>query len=242
MEQTEGVSICITAYKATRFIKECLDSIERQSWFRTHDNYEILVGVDDDTETLEYLRGIMSQYKHIRVFMMNSNEGTYITMNTLMQLAQYEYVVRFDADDIMYGDCILEAMKQIFNSDFVRFKFRNFYETDKVTWPEILIAHAIGMFRKSRILKFGGFRPWRIAADTDILNRTKGFIRFSMTENVVFDRRVYDGSLTTSDKTKQNSQIRNYYSHFIKNTRYSTAMSAIIQCVTNQYYEVFPKE
>ena len=41
-----GVSVCITAYKSDKYIKECLDSIMNQTWFKTHDNWEIIVGVD----------------------------------------------------------------------------------------------------------------------------------------------------------------------------------------------------
>lgn len=33
-----GVSICNTAYKADKFIKECLDSVMNQTWFKTHEN------------------------------------------------------------------------------------------------------------------------------------------------------------------------------------------------------------
>ena len=29
-----GVSICITAYKADKFIKECLDSVMNQTWLK----------------------------------------------------------------------------------------------------------------------------------------------------------------------------------------------------------------
>lgn len=30
----KGVSICITAYKADKFIKECLDSVMNQTWLK----------------------------------------------------------------------------------------------------------------------------------------------------------------------------------------------------------------
>lgn len=237
---TFGVSVCITAYNATRFIKECLDSIEQQTWFRERDNWEILVGVDNDPETMRYLRKIMPNYRHIRVFMMNSNEGTYITINSLFYLAKYDYVVRFDADDIMNANCIEEAMSLRNMYDFVRFKFRNFYEFDFRWHHEVLIAHGIGMFRKSVIRHYGYFRPWRIAADTELLQRLKNFIRCGSTDSVVFQRRVYDGSLTTAQNTKMRSPLRQYYTQIIKSARYPTAVSAIIPTVTNSLTEVFP--
>lgn len=234
-----GVSVCITAYNSTRFIKECLDSVARQSWFKEHDNYEILVGVDGDQETLLYLQSIMSQYKNLRVLMMDSNEGTYITTNTLFDVAKYDYVVRFDADDIMSENCIKEVISKMRGFDFIRFKFHNFYETESIRWHDILVAHGIGMFRKDKIKEFGYFRPWRIAADTEFLHRLKNYIRIGATENVVFERRVYDGSLTTAEKTKQKSQLRNYYAYVIKNARYTSGTTAIIPAVTNTYKEVF---
>lgn len=240
MANSFGVSVCITAYQATRFIKECLDSIEQQTWFRERDNYEILVGVDNDPKTMRYLRKIMPNYKHIRVFMMNSNEGTYVTINTLFYLTKYDFVVRFDADDIMHANCIEEAMNKRNQYDFVRFKFRNFYETDFRWNHEVLIAHGIGLFRKSIIRHYGYFRPWRIAADTELLQRLKNFIRTGPTDSVVFARRVYEGSLTTAKSTSRNSMLRNYYSSIIKSARYLTAVQAIIPTVTNQYIEVFP--
>lgn len=240
MGKTSGVSVCITAYNATRFIKECLDSVANQSLFRKSDNYEILVGIDNDQETLRYLQSIAPQYKNLRLLMMDSNEGTYITTNTLFEAAKYDYVVRFDADDIMNANCIEEAMNKRNQYDFVRFKFRNFYETDFRWNHEVLIAHGIGLFRKSIIRHYGYFRPWRIAADTELLQRLKNFIRTGPTDSVVFARRVYEGSLTTAKSTSRNSMLRNYYSSIIKSARYLTAVQAIIPTVTNQYIEVFP--
>ena len=239
MANSFGVSVCITAFQATRFIKECLDSVEQQTWFRERDNYEILVGVDNDPKTMRYLRKIMPNYKHIRVFMMNSNEGTYVTINTLFYLTKYDFVVRFDADDIMHANCIEEAMNKRNQYDFVRFKFRNFYETDFRWNNEVLIAHGIGLFRKSIIRHYGYFRPWRIAADTELLYRLRKFIREGSTDSVVFARRVYDGSLTTAQNTKMKSPLRQYYASIIKSAHYSNAVSAIIPTVTNKYKEVF---
>ena len=36
---TEGISVCITAYKSQDFIEECLDSVAEQTWFKTHNNW-----------------------------------------------------------------------------------------------------------------------------------------------------------------------------------------------------------
>ena len=73
----DGVSVCITAYKAEEYIKECLDSVLKQTWFKKHKNWEIIVGIDGCEKTLEYMKSIMHLYKNIRVLMMDSNRGLY---------------------------------------------------------------------------------------------------------------------------------------------------------------------
>ena len=53
-----GISIIITAYNTKKYIKETLDSISQQDYFRSHDNFEILLGIDADSELLEYVKSI----------------------------------------------------------------------------------------------------------------------------------------------------------------------------------------
>ena len=84
----DGVSVCISAYDTAEYIEECLDSIYDQSYFLTNDNWEVLVGIDCCEQTLLKVKSIMHKYKNIRVFMMDSNKGTYITCNTIIKNAK----------------------------------------------------------------------------------------------------------------------------------------------------------
>ena len=86
-----GITIYITAYKAKDFLKECLDSISNQTYFINNPNYEILLGIDGCEETLEFAKTIMEKYNNLRILMMNKNCGTYITSNTLIKEAKYDY-------------------------------------------------------------------------------------------------------------------------------------------------------
>ena len=97
------IPITITAFKNEKYIKETLDSISEQTYFKNNDDWEILIGVDGCNKTLKYLHSIMQNYKNLRVFMMEENRGTYITTNTMMSIAQYDNLLRFDADDIMFS-------------------------------------------------------------------------------------------------------------------------------------------
>ena len=108
-----GVSIIITAYKMKNYIKETLDSISNQTYFINHSNYEILIGVDGCEETLNYLYTIMDNYSNLRIFMMEKNYGTFITTNTMMSIAKYDNLIRFDSDDIMLPNLIEITMKEM---------------------------------------------------------------------------------------------------------------------------------
>jgi glycosyltransferase involved in cell wall biosynthesis len=69
-----------------KYIKETLDSIYEQIYFKKNDDWEILIGIDGCNETLKYVHSIMENYKNLRVFMMEENRGTYITTNTIMSI------------------------------------------------------------------------------------------------------------------------------------------------------------
>ena len=51
MNESKGVSICISAWKAQEYIEECLDSIYSQSWFKNHNEWEVLIGIDGCVDT-----------------------------------------------------------------------------------------------------------------------------------------------------------------------------------------------
>lgn len=48
----------------------------------------------------------MHKYKNLRVMIMNENVGTYVTCNTIMSKARYEWLMRFDSDDVMYENMV----------------------------------------------------------------------------------------------------------------------------------------
>lgn len=232
-----GVSICITAYKATKYIKECLDSVANQTWFEENDDWEILVGVDGCQETYEYLKTIKDDYKNLRILMMNSNAGTYVTTNTLMSNAKYDYLIRFDSDDIMLPHMVSTLMNNI-NYDMVHFQMINFCENTR----ESRQARATGQIfmKKSIFLKYGGYRPWRCSADAEFEERTRPFVRNLKLMDVLFNRRIHPASLTQDAKTSNQSDFRKRYADFInteKNILY-TESDAIIKCIVNGFTEI----
>ena len=228
-----GVSICIAAYDVCEFIKESLDSVVSQTWFKTHDNWEIIVGIDGCEKTLEYLKPIMHNYKNLKVLMMDSNKGTYVTTNTLMKNASYENIFRFDADDIMFPDLVETVMNKKEDASIVRYGYVN-ENSNGIHKGAIFI-------KKSIFLKYGGFRPWKCSGDVELCTRLKHVEKYKEIADILCYYRINENSLTRSGETVVGGELRKNYHLQIRNDIY-TPDEAVIDCVTNTYKEIQPMQ
>jgi len=213
-EYEYGVSICITAFKSVKFIKNTLNSIINQTWFKTNNNYEIILGIDGCNETLQYIKNIQKIYKNLIVIMMKENKGTYITTNTIMTISKYDHLIRFDSDDIMYPNFIEKIMSQNKKYDMVRFKMRNYNIISKITY----ITEAIGQFMIKHWVfdYFGGFMPWKIGSDKEFKTRVIKFINVIYLKDILLLRQIHPESLTQSKKTNYSSKERKKKLIYIK--------------------------
>lgn len=171
--KNEGVSIIITAYDTADYIEECLDSIYAQTWYKKSKEWEVLVGIDHCEKTLGKMKDIMHKYPNLRVFYMTENVGTYITSNTLISKAKYNKILRFDSDDVMKENMVenmLNIMDENENIEIVRCYYKEFpEEIDKKTVSHA--THGVFLCKKSVFTKYGGFMPWKCAADTEFHKR-----------------------------------------------------------------------
>lgn len=158
------ISIIITAYNSEDYIEECLDSINNQTYFDSFNEYEILVGVDFCEKTLEKLLSIEDKYPNLKIAMMSSNEGTYVTTNTLLELAKFENIIRFDSDDIMLPNLVSKVMENANDYDVIRFKY--VHHDGKLCYPNGTI-----FYNKKIFNKLLGYQPWRFTADAELLWR-----------------------------------------------------------------------
>lgn len=239
-----GISICITAYKSKDFIKETLDSIAQQSYFKLNNNWEIIIGIDGCEETLEYVKEIMCNYKNTRVYMMKSNMGTYVTTNTIMKLAKYDKLFRFDSDDIMLPDCIEKIMntfREHPDLDVCRLKFDDM-KSNKISRCGKNNKH---LSRGQHIItsklfnKFNGYRDWKCAGDYEFLERIHKFVNEYILNDIVFLLRYTEKSLTSNEKTGMKSETRKYYHKFIQEHIYTNECDAVLdKCVTNSYKKI----
>lgn len=254
MNKKQGISICISAYNNDNYIEECLDSIQNQTYFINHNNYEILLGIDGCEKTLNKVIDIMDKYKNIKVVLMTENRGTYIICNTLMYLAQYEWLLRFDSDDIMLPNMV-EVFMNYSNGeyDLLYCNCQNFYDGKTDTkdrqlnkpFKKGIYEISSTPFQKKTIFnKFGGFQPWRCSADSEYKERLHNVIKNKRLPIVLYKRRLHDESLTRKegelsaiDVIKGGERYRNM--EYVKNLKVKTEQDAIIKCVTGKYKIIF---
>lgn len=208
----EGISIILTAFESQDFIEETLDSIERQTYFQGNNEYEVLLGIDACEKTLQKVNAIRGKYRNLKVYMNAKNVGTFVTGNTLIKKAKYDYVLPFDTDDVMRPEMVETLMQNL--GDLVRFKMQNFGGDNGVrcTWR-------ISLIKKECFLKLRGYRGWRCGADSDLVYRFEKCFSVKQIPNVLFDRRVHPKSLTNAIRTNFKSQYRQLIISFVEDKR-----------------------
>lgn len=234
--EKEGISICLTAYETQEYIEDCLNSIENQTYFNDTNNFEILLGIDHCEKTLAKVRKIQHKYRNLRVFVMNKNVGTYMTTNTVMSLAKYNWILRFDTDDIMLPnmiESILLYMREHPDIDILRPYAINFGKKTNLLYDK----HGCILMKKEIFQKFGGYRPWRCAADGELQKRLENFVTIKKYTTVVFKRRMHGNNLTVAADTNFGSDIRKKYIKFINDSKYKNEKEAMIKCETAEYTE-----
>ena len=91
------VSIIMSCYNDDKYISRCIDSILKQSFV----NFEFLI-VDDCSS--DHSLAIINKYKdsRIKVFKNDKNMGRAFSLNELIKLAEGEFIMIMDADDIVH--------------------------------------------------------------------------------------------------------------------------------------------
>lgn len=91
------VTFIIPLYNAEKYIKECIESLIRQ----TLENKEIIIVNDGSTDSsLEVIQYYLNKYEYIRVIN-QKNEGPSVARNMAMKAAKGKYIQFIDADDFV---------------------------------------------------------------------------------------------------------------------------------------------
>ena len=96
------VSIVIPAYNSEKYIKDCILSLQRQ----TYKNIEIIVVNDGSKDsTLEILNELAKEYNNL-IVLTQENHGIAYTRNRGIEFATGEYLMFMDNDDYLDKDYI----------------------------------------------------------------------------------------------------------------------------------------
>lgn len=127
-ESRIAFSVIIPIYNAAIHIKECIESVLRQ----TFSDYEILLlndGSFDESGILceEYAKND-SRIRYVE----QNHSGIAYTRDHGIRLANGEYLIFLDADDLWIDDRLLEKLRDICDrtqTDIIQFSFCSFYGT-----------------------------------------------------------------------------------------------------------------
>ena len=121
------VSVIIPVYNAEKYLKECLDSITKQ----TLTDIEIICINDGSTDNSLNILQEYKKYDDRFTIISQENQGQAVARNKGMKLIKGDYFCFMDADDILDLHTFEECYTLIKNKslDFVMYKLINFDET-----------------------------------------------------------------------------------------------------------------
>lgn len=179
------ISVLMSVYKndVPKYLRESLDSVLNQ----TYKAKEIIIVVDGpiSDELNEILEEYESKYSEIKIHRLEKNMGLGIAMNEGTKYCSCDYIARMDSDDVceldrfekqinMFKkdeslDVVGANCKEFFNDERTEFCYKIVPETHdeiiKFLKARCPICHPSIIFKKSMLLKCGGYQDWFYAED-----------------------------------------------------------------------------
>lgn len=108
------VSVIIPVYNSSKYLKECLDSVIKQ----TYSNLEIII-INDNSQ--DNSLAIINDYKDSRIKIINltKRSGVSFARNKGIDLASGQYICFLDSDDFWYLDKIEKQVEFIKDKAFI---------------------------------------------------------------------------------------------------------------------------
>jgi glycosyltransferase involved in cell wall biosynthesis len=237
------ISIIVTAYDNTLYIKEALDSIVESCG---NIEYELLVGIDNCPKTLEYLNSIRNRLpKTIKILFFTKKTGTYIIRNTLASISKYENLLFFDSDDVMRKLLVNNVLEHLKNYDYVRYGYQVFRGQLNLPLDGFLPlknkAYHAGTFGvlKKVFIDFNGFEPWICASDGEFYWRVSANNKKIKTLEIVglFYRR-HETNLTSNPSTGMNSSLRKQYHKKREDKQKNNQIQPLDKLHTSEFVEL----
>ncbi|MGK7392209.1 MAG: glycosyltransferase family 2 protein [Candidatus Cyclobacteriaceae bacterium M2_1C_046] len=236
MNRNPLVTIICLCYNHRRFIKEAIESVLVQ----TYDNIELIIIDDASTDgSQEVIEQIIDSHPEIKYFPLKENRGNCRAFNYGLTHAKGEFIIDFAADDIFKPNRIEEGVNgfiekgpeygvnfsdaEIINEDGDYIK--NFYlRYDSKLSPKISQGYVYAdlleryficpptlMCRKIVFDKLNGYDESLAYEDFDFLLRAAKKYKFFFTDQVLVERRIVEGSMSSLQYKKGSAQMWSTY-------------------------------
>lgn len=195
----ELVSIVLAIYNGEKFLRETIESLLNQ----THENIEIIVVVNcTNDDTIKILESYEDE--RIKIFETNICQLAFNLNYGLLQ-SRGTYIVRIDSDDVAEPQRLEKQLKVLTEGDFdivgsnLTYINENSLEIGEKKYPEsdskirktILysspFAHPSVIYKKSSVLKVGGYMNGKVSEDYDLwlrMMRDKTMKFYNIQENL----------------------------------------------------------
>ncbi|UVF62439.1 glycosyltransferase [Nitrososphaeria virus YSH_922147] len=214
------VSVIIPVYNGEKYIKECLESVKKQ----TFQNYEIIVVDDGSTDrTLD----ILTKIDDITV-LIKPNGGTGSALNTGIRNAKGSWIKWLSADDVMYDDCleimVRHAQTTPLNNNVIFYShydiidehgkvFANFREPDHDTsqlWNFFFGNGSTSLIHRDVFEKIGGFAEIKHSEDYEFwLRATSKGVKMILVPEYTVKYRRHPDQLTNKIGGSLDTEIKN---------------------------------
>jgi len=203
------VSVVMSTYNGSKFIKEAIDSILSQ----TFDDFEFIIWNDGSTDNTEK---IIKDYHDPRIrYFYHENTGLGEALHLACEKARGQYIARMDDDDISLPqrleqevaflnsrpECVLVSSAVFFISEDGRTIGRSFPCTSDVVlrasiFANNMIVHPMVMFRTIPYKKAGGYVRVRSSQDRVTWSRLSKYGQFANIHEPLGKYRLLDSSIS----------------------------------------------
>jgi glycosyltransferase involved in cell wall biosynthesis len=236
------VSIIALCYNHERFVEQAIHSIINQSY----SNIEIIVVDDASTDaSAERIEKLTSLYPEIKFLKLDENVGNCRAFNKGLSLANGEFIIDFATDDILLEDRVEKGVKalveagQNYGVNFTNAAIINeqsiihhhFYPIDQSgkskvkvkegsIYSELVARYFICppsmMSRRSVFEKLNGYDESLAYEDFDFWVRSSRYFKYCYTDEVLVQRRIVSGSLSSQQYVRNSPQMRSTFKVCLK--------------------------
>ncbi|PRP72258.1 hypothetical protein BUE93_02130 [Chromobacterium amazonense] len=156
-----------------QYLKIAIDSIVKQNYVQTE-----LIIVDDHSENSREIENITKNYRSVRYFKNETNNGTYKSRNKAIDLCKYSIITFQDDDDISHPDRLYYQCKELekTGASIVAVSHIRFNEQGRVQIDSGCKIKSDGpvtmLFNKSIFDKIGKFSEVRSRGDVEFRSRS----------------------------------------------------------------------